>query len=104
VTIIVCTAGGVFLLWAAWWIYRGTPKHGKHYTTLPPTVAAHHPLPPAVDLAKAMYEVRASGQHGADAMDVLKSAAVGADTRPPPPTRHTHRDPTTGRYTPRGKL
>jgi len=98
VTIIVGLAGGVFLLWAVWWVYRGTPKHGKHYTTVAPTVAAHHPLPPA-DLATAMHEVRASGMHGSDAMAVLKSAAAGADTAPPPPTRHTHRDPTTGRYT-----
>jgi len=97
VTIIVCTLGGVFLLWAAWWIYRGTPKHSKHYTTVAPTVAAHHPLPPAVDLAKAMYEVRASGMRGADAMAVLKSAAADTETWPTP--RHTHRDPTTGRYT-----
>jgi hypothetical protein len=95
VTIIVCSVAGVFLLWAAWWVYRGTPKHGKHYTT----VAAHHPLPPAVDLAKAMYEVRASGMHGADAMDVLKSATAGPDTAHRPAPRHTHRDPTTGRYT-----
>jgi len=97
VTIIVCTAAGVFLLWAAWWISRGTPKHGKHYTTVAPTVAAHHSLPPAVDLAKTMYEVRASGMRGTDAMAVLKSAALDADTRPAP--RHTHRDSTTGRYT-----
>jgi len=46
-----------------------------------------------------MYEVRASGMRGADALDVLKSAVTGADTEPPPTTRHTHRDPTTGRYT-----
>jgi len=93
VIIVVCTAaGGVFLLWAVWWVYRGTPKHGKHYTTVAPTVAAQ-------DLAKAMYEVRSSGMHGADALDVLKSAAAGTDTRPAPPARHTHRDPTTGRYT-----
>jgi len=88
VTIIVCTAAGVFLLWAAWWIYRGTPKHSKHHTTLPPA-----------DLAKAMYEVRASGMRGADAMAVLKSAAAEADTETWPAPRHTHRDPTTGRYT-----
>ena len=85
-TIIVCTAGGVFLLWAVRWVYRGTPTHSKHHTTLPPA-----------DLAKAMYEVRASGMRGTDAMAVLKSAALDADTRPAP--RHTHRDPTTGRYT-----
>lgn len=72
--IVVCTVGGVFLLWAVWWIYRGTPKHGKHYTTVAPTVAAHH----TVDLAKAMYEL--SGMRGADALSVLKSAALGADT------------------------
>jgi len=35
---------------------------------------------PAQDLAKAMYEVRASGMRGADALSVLKSAALGADT------------------------
>jgi len=109
VIIVVCTVGGVFLLWAAWWIYRGTPKHGKHHTTVAPPVAAHHPLPPAghsgwprsgaQELAKAMYEVRASGMHGADAMAVLKSAAAGADTATWPAPRHTHRDPTTGRYT-----
>jgi len=99
VTIIVFTAAGVFLLWAAWWVYRGTPKHGKHYTIVAATVAAHHPLPPAVDLAKTMYEVRASGMRGTDAMAVLKSAAAGADTATWPAPRHTHRDPTTGRYT-----
>lgn len=70
--LVVCTVGGVFLLWAAWCIYRGTPKHGKHHTTLP-TVAAHHPLPTVVDL--------------------------GPDTATWPAPRHTHRDPTTGRYT-----
>jgi len=91
--IVVCIAGGVFLLWAAWWVYRGTPKHGKHYTTLPPA-----------DLAKAMYEVRASGMHGADSLTVLKAAAADTETWPAPTRRHTHRDPTTGRYTPRGKL
>ncbi len=32
------------------------------------------------DLAKAMYEVRASGMRGADALAVLKLAALGADT------------------------
>ncbi len=95
--IVVCTAAGVFLLWAAWWIYRGTPKHGKHHIVLP-TVAAHHPLPPA-DLAKALYEVRASGMRGADSMDVLKTAAADTETWPAPTRRHTHRDPTTGRYT-----
>jgi len=84
--IVVGTAGGVFLLWAAWWIYRGTPKHGKHHTTLPPA-----------DLAKAMHEVRASGMRGTDALDVLKAAAADTETWPAP--RHTHRDPTTGRYT-----
>jgi len=86
--IIVGTLGGVFLLWAVWWIHRGTPKHGKHYTTVPP-----------VDLAKAMYEVRASGQRGADGLNVLKSAAAGADTETWAAPRHTHRDPITGRYT-----
>ncbi len=54
---------------------------------------------PAQDLAKAMYEVRASGQRGADALSVLKSAALGPDTDPESPTRHTHRDPATGRCT-----
>jgi len=88
VTIIVCTAGGVFLLWAVRWVYRGTPTHSKHHTTLPPA-----------DLAKAMYEVRSSGMRGADALDVLKSAAAGPDTAHRPAPRHTHRDPTTGRYT-----
>jgi len=112
VTIIVGTLGGVFLLWAVWWIYRGTPTHSKHYTTVAPARVAAMTDPFGVtphtvllgkvgvseqDLAKAMYEVRASGMHGADALDVLKSAALGADTRPAP--RHTHRDPTTGRYT-----
>jgi len=38
-----------------------------HRATLPPTVAAHHPLPTVVDLG--------------------------------PAPRHTHRDPTIGRYT-----
>ena len=42
---VVGTAGGAFLLWAAWWIYRGTPTHAKHRTTVAPTVAAHHPFP-----------------------------------------------------------
>jgi len=32
------------------------------------------------DLAKVMYEVRASGMRAADALSVLKSAALGADT------------------------
>jgi len=77
VIIVVGVAAGVFLLWAAWWFYRGTPKHGKHRTTLP-AVAAHHPLPTVVDL--------------------------GPDTATWPAPRHTHRDPTTGRYTPRDKL
>lgn len=85
---VVGTAGGVFLLWAVWWIYRGTPKHGKHHTTLPPA-----------DLAKAMHEVRASGMRGADSMAVLKAAAADTETWPTPTRRHTHRDPTTGRYT-----
>jgi len=93
-TALVFTTAWVSLVWTAWWIYRGTPKHGKHHT----------PLPPTVDLAKAMYEVRASGMHGADALDVPKSAALDADTRPAPTSRHTHRDPTTGRFVPRGKL
>jgi len=101
---VVGTAGGAFLLWAAWWIYRGTPTHSKHYTTVAPTVAAHHPLPPAADLAKAMYEVRVSGPRSADALDVLKSAALGPDTETWPAPRHTHRDPTTGRYTRREQL
>ncbi len=39
---------------------------------------------PAQDLAKAMYEVRASGMRGADALAVLKLAALGADTETPP--------------------
>jgi len=68
------------------------------HRTPPARVAAHHP-PPAVDLAKALHEVRASGMHGADGLDVLKLAAAGADTETWPAPRHTHRDPTTGRYT-----
>jgi len=36
------------------------------------------------DLAKVMYEVRAAGMRGADALAVLKSAALGADTETPP--------------------
>ena len=69
-------AGGVVLWCAIWWLTR-TPKHGKHRTP-PARVAAHHPLP-IVDL--------------------------GPDTETwAAPTRHTHRDPTTGRYTRRGKL
>lgn len=83
-TIIVCTAGGVFLLWAAWWIYRGTPKHGKHYTTVAPTVAAHHQLPP--EGARAF-----SGS-----MQKMTDPYQKAGLCQP---RHTHRDPTTGRYT-----
>ena len=42
---------------------------------------------PAQDLAKALYEVRASGMRGADALAVLKSAALGADTETPPAPR-----------------
>ncbi len=42
---------------------------------------------PAQDLAKAMYEVRSAGMRGADALAVLKSAALGADTEIPPPDR-----------------
>jgi len=83
--IIVCTAGGVFLLWAVWWIYRGTPKHGKHHTTLP-TVAAHHPVSRGpIIVPDAVYR------------DMVTD--LSRDTEPSPPVRHTHRDPTTGRYT-----
>ena len=39
---------------------------------------------PAQDLAQAMYEVRASGMRGADALAVLRSAALGADTETQP--------------------
>lgn len=88
-TIIVGVVAGLVVSWSAWWwIIRRDKRHGKHRTTLPPA-----------DLAKAMHEVRASGMRGADSMAVLKSAAAGADTNTAPPTRHTHRDPTTGRYT-----
>ncbi len=85
-TIVVCTVGGVFLLWAVWWIYRGTPKHGKHHTTLAPTVAAHHPLSRGpIIVPDDVYR------------DMVTD--LGRDTEPSPPVRHTHRDPTTGRYT-----
>jgi len=77
IAIAYTAAGGVALWCAIWWLTR-TPKHGKHRTTVAPTVAAHHPLPPAVDL--------------------------GPDTATWPALRHTHRDPTTGRFVPRGKL
>ena len=86
-TIIVCTAGGVFLLWAAWWVYRGDKRHGKHriitVPNTPPAVAAHHPLPVV------------------DPTGIATEAWEKAWARP---TRHTHRDPTTGRFVPRGKL
>jgi hypothetical protein len=80
VTPIVVTGAimaAVIALGAAWFVYR-TITDSKHRTTLPPTVAAHHPLPTVVDL--------------------------GPDTATWPAPRHTHRDPTTGRYTRRDKL
>jgi len=71
----IVVAGGimaaVIALGAVWFVYRATID-GKHRTTLP-AVAAHHPLPTVVDL--------------------------GPDTETWPTPRHTHRDPTTGRYT-----
>ncbi len=78
-TIIVGVVAGLVVSWSTWWwIIRRDKRHGKHRTTLPPTVAAHHPLPTVVNL--------------------------GPDTATWPTPRHTHRDPTTGRFVPRGKL
>jgi len=92
---VVGTAGGAFLLWAAWWIYRGTPQHSKHHTTLP-TVAAHHPLPKVIAGGGELYDLdEVAKEFGVD---------LGPDTDTWPAPRHTHRDPTTGRFVTRDKL
>jgi len=78
VAVTIMAAVTAWFAWVAWFMHR-TATYGKHHHTIPPArVAAHHPLP-IVDL--------------------------GPDTETwAAPTRHTHRDPTTGRYTRRGKL
>jgi len=111
-TIIVCTVSGVFLLWAAWWVYRVDKRHGKHriitLPNTPPAVAAHHPLPKQWEGKGEYYDLddeadlkrwRALADGPADGVTARPLPDLGSDT-----TRHTHRDPTTGRYTPRGKL
>jgi len=61
-----------------------------HRATVPPTVAAHHPLPKTI-----------AGGERYDLDEVAKEFGVdlGPDTATWPAPRHTHRDPTTGRYT-----
>ncbi len=119
--IVVCTVGGVFLLWAVWWIYRGNPKHGKHRTTVAPTVAAHHPLPRPSwladlgsqplsrdDVSATKARISESRHRGgyispktpvSSLPKVPAGPAPGASAHHPLPVRHTHRDPTIGRYT-----
>jgi len=76
----IMTAVTAWFAWVAWFMHRMATSGKRHRTTLPPAAAAHHPLPTVVDL--------------------------GPDTAtwPAPTRRHTHRDPTTGRFVPRGKL
>jgi len=78
----IMTAVTAWFAWVAWFMHRMATSGKRHRTTLPhhpaATAAAHHPLPTVVDL--------------------------GPDTATWPAPRHTHRDPTTGRFVPRGKL
>ncbi len=103
VAVTIMAAVTAWFAWVAWFMHRAHTYGKHHHHTIPPAVAAHHPLAKRWDGKGEYYEADDEG-------DLQRWRALadsppdGVTARPKLPVRHTHRDPTTGRYTPRDKL
>jgi len=94
VAVTIMAAVTAWFAWVAWFMHR-TATYGKHHHTIPPArVAAHHPLP-VVDTGPDTETWPAPRRTG----ELYDLDAVAAEFGIALPVRHTHRDPTTGRYT-----
>jgi len=90
VRVIIMAAVTAWFAWVAWFMHRLATSGKRHHATLP-TVAAHHPLPKTIAGGGELYDLdEVAKEFGVD---------LGPDTETRPAPQHTHRDPTTGRYT-----
>lgn len=87
VAVVIMAAVTAWFAWVAWFMHRMATSGKRHHATLP-TVAAHHPLSRGpIIVPDDVYR------------DMVTDLDLGSDTATWPAPRHTHRDPTTGRYT-----